>query len=209
MNSEIETLLQELGRVDRHAATWCACQCARTVLRYVPKRDKGPRQMIEIAEAWVRGEVTWLQCLTAAVGARTAAAFAAQTPHIGSHAASAALTAAEAVADTAADPDTRHEVRERHLAMLLDLVSSIRWPLVEPDVTAVLAAPEAIAVAWDWLGQREGEQSIPELLSAHSRAERLGLDWSDPVQRAIAERAVDEARVRELLEARGGGLTRL
>lgn len=201
MNSEVEALLQELGRVDRRAAAWCACQCARTVLRYVPKRDKGPRQTIEIAEAWVRGEATSLQCIVAAAGARNAAAFAALTSYSGGHAASAALAAAEAVADAAADPDNRHEARDRHLAMLLDLVSSIRWPLLEPDVAAVIAAPEAIAVAWDWLGRCEGDQSIPELLSARSRADRLGLDWSDPVQRAIAERAVDEARVREFLEA--------
>ena len=35
-----------------------ACECARLALPYVPKGEKRPLKAIEVAEAWVRGEVT-------------------------------------------------------------------------------------------------------------------------------------------------------
>ena len=46
---------------------------------------------------------------------------------------------------------------------------------------------------------------IPDLVEARARAQRLGLFWDDPVQRAIAERATDEERVKRLLGGGAGG----
>ena len=66
------------------------------------------------------------------------------------------------------------------------------------------AAPCALQVAWDAVseGDAGGELSTSAFVEAAARAERLGLDWDDPVQRAIAERATDEDRVRSLLSIR-------
>ena len=47
------------------------------------------------------------------------------------------------------------------------------------------------------------DHTIPELLEAYERAERLGLAWTDPLQRAVAERATDEEWARELLASAG------
>ncbi len=41
---------------------------------------------------------------------------------------------------------------------------------------------------------------MAQLLAAHDHATALGLDWSDPVQRAVAERVQDVARFSELLQ---------
>lgn len=90
--------------------------------------------------------------------------------------------------------------RERHLAHLLDLVSSLRWPLTLPAPEPLATASGAVAMAWDLVAaDHRADHSVLELLGAHARAGRLGLDWCDPVARAIAERAIDEGRVRELL----------
>jgi hypothetical protein len=85
---------------------------------------------------------------------------------------------------------------------LLGLVQTERWPLTTPAPDAVLAAPAAVQVAWDAVWDPgAADHTMPALLEAHARAARLGLDWDDPVQRAVAERAVDEAAVAALLRA--------
>ena len=43
------------------------------------------------------------------------------------------------------------------------------------------------------------------LIQGSTTPRRLGLDWSDPVERAVAERTVDEPRVRALLWADPAG----
>lgn len=77
---------------------------------------------------------------------------------------------------------------------LLELVSTIRWPLILPDTIQLEAAPEPLQVAWDLIAaDPRTDHAIPTLIEAHARAQHLGLDWSDPVQRAIAERMTTEA----------------
>ena len=64
------------------------CQCARLALRYVPEGEERPRQAIEIAEAWTRGDATIEAVRSAAQAAAQAATYAA------AHAASDATQAA-------------------------------------------------------------------------------------------------------------------
>ena len=86
--------------------------------------------------------------------------------------------------------------RADDISRLLTLVSDTRWPLALPTPASLRGAPPAAQVAWDRLCGREGDPTISALLSAHARAERLGLDWKDPIQRAIAERATDDEEER-------------
>ena len=110
--------------------------------------------------------------------------------------ANAAIYAAEAVAAAAADeanPD-RARTRRLHLARLLVVVRKVRWPLTVPSPATLSAASPAVRAAWDVVAPGGGEdQTIPALIEAHVRAGRLGLSWDDPVARAVAERAIDEA----------------
>ena len=95
--------------------------------------------------------------------------------------------------------------RAEALARLAALIGRERWALAAPSAAQVRAASPAVGVAWDWIasaGEAGGDLSIAALIEAHARAERLGLDWRDPVARAVAERASDEARVRDLLAPR-------
>jgi hypothetical protein len=71
-----------------------------------------------------------------------------------------------------------------------------------PTPAEVRAAPPVLAVAWDSVSDDRCEHSVGELLAAHARAERLGLAWFDPLQRAIAERTTDEVRLQTLLATR-------
>lgn len=220
--SEVERLLQKLVEVDHRAAVWCACQCARTAFCYLAESEDRPRIAIETAEAWVRGQATKEACVEAAyrayardghteaqVSACNAACDAGRSVAVGDlndymepyH---AAHTSAVSYADDAAryNPDDYDAARERHLATLFALVASIRWPWTQPDPEQRNAAPAAVQVAWDFVSlDPRADHSIPELLEAHTRAGRLGLDWNDPVQRAIAERTTDEEHVRQLLTA--------
>ena len=93
----------------------------------------------------------------------------------------------------------RATLEERHLARLLELVSAIRWPLAVPTPAQIHAAPPPLQGAWDAVAEGPDDMDVPELLEAHARAGRLGLDWDSPVGRAVAERATDEARVAGLL----------
>ena len=96
-----------------------------------------------------------------------------------------------------------HGTHERHLEALLALVSTIRWPRTAPAPDQRNAAAPALQVAWDALRpDLRTDHVVPDLLSAHDRASRLGLDWTDPVQRAIAERTTDEDHIRQLLAGR-------
>ena len=93
----------------------------------------------------------------------------------------------------------------RHFAHLLSRVSAVRWPLTTPTPTQLHAAPYAVQVAWDASTDPSIDHTVAELVEARARAARLGLDWNDPVQRAIAERADDEERVGRLLGGEGEG----
>lgn len=94
--------------------------------------------------------------------------------------------------------------RDEILERLLALVQATPWPLVAPTIAQLQEAPVVLQVAWDLVASepRAVEHTIPELLGAHARARRLELDWDDPLQRAIAEHAIDEARLSALLGVR-------
>lgn len=64
----------------------------------------------------------------------------------------------------------------------------------EPAPGDVAAVPEQLAVAWDrTLEAAPSPARSGSIVECVQRAERLGLDWACPVQRATAERAVPEA----------------
>jgi len=60
-------------RIDRKLIVLAACDCARTALRFVPAGETRPREAIETAEAWCRGEATINQVRDAAHAAYAAA----------------------------------------------------------------------------------------------------------------------------------------
>lgn len=90
----------------------------------------------------------------------------------------------------------------RQLPHLYTIASSERWPLLSLQPWQIRVSPMGLQIAWDWVNQTPREdQSMLELLEARARAQRVGLDWTEFVQRAIAERAGDEAGLVELLDA--------
>ena len=209
-DNEIQQLLRQLAEVDHEAAVWCACQCARTVLHLLSEGEGRPGAAIETAEAWLAGGATTGDCRQASASAYAAyrAAYDARD-HSAAFAANAANAAVSVVFDehpakqavyaagNAAYADRRSDQAAN--ARLLGLVSAIRWPLAVPAPSRLRASPPRVQVAWDALSEPTADPTIPALVEAHARAGRLGLDWSDPVQRAIAERTTDEARIRQLL----------
>ena len=62
--------------VERKVLVRIACDCARTVLRFVPEGEERPRLAIEAAERWTRDEAT-IDEVRAAAYAAYAAAYAA------------------------------------------------------------------------------------------------------------------------------------
>ena len=225
---EAPELLTQVLAADHRAGVWCAAQCARTALHDVPEGEDRPRVAIETAEAWVRGEATPAAAEAAAIAAEAAARRAASAAARHSGAAYAAAYAAEAahlpsdivpdvydaydaydaayLVATHADQAASENGHAGRFADLYGLVSAVRWPLTRHAPERLRGAPEAVRVAWDLVATDDRTaHAIPELLAAHARAARLGLDWSDPVQRAVAERATDEAleaRVRAILQPR-------
>lgn len=218
MRHELEVLLHKLARVDRRAAVWCACLCARTALHLTPRRVPWPRRAICTAEAWVVDEATVAACRLAAVRASTtdrAASCAARSalpespPGTCFAAAHAAAThIAHAIAGLGAGGPRWRRALSAHLDRLLVTVSAQRWPSTAPTPAQLQAAPDALQVAWDHTHTASpscGSLSIPELIVAWARGRRLGLDWSDPVSRAIAERPADEALLSRVLAPHGVG----
>lgn len=87
-------LAARLG-VDRRQVVLAACQCARLALPHVTPIEERPRQAIEEAEAWCRGEANLKQLRAAAVAAFDAAYdAAADAAALAAHAALAAAQAA-------------------------------------------------------------------------------------------------------------------
>jgi hypothetical protein len=91
--------------VDRRLTVLAACDCAESVLVYVPPGEERPRRAIEVARRWVRGEAT-VDEVRAAAGAAYDAAYdveraAAAYASIAAHEAAAAIEAAECMDDPA------------------------------------------------------------------------------------------------------------
>lgn len=87
-------------------------------------------------------------------------------------------------------PDYGDAARERAEARALAVLERHTTP-ARPSADMVLAARPGAQVAWDWLCAQPCCPSLrfDRLSDALRRARGLGLDWSDPVERAIAERS--------------------
>jgi hypothetical protein len=214
--TNVVDLLRDLADTDERAAMWCACRCARTVLHLVPAGEERPRRAIEAAEEWVRGQRTrrrlrrvgYAAAIAGAAGqgdyamahsASCAAARAAAGAAGAVHSASTYADAVQYAVTAALDAARLARLEAPNMRQLLALVSAERWPRTVPAPEQLRAAPEAVQVAWDLVSDITDDIAVPELAEAHDRAERLGLDWGDPVQRAVAERADDEERVERVL----------
>lgn len=88
---------------------------------------------------------------------------------------------------------------KHHLEQLHTLVSALPWPRTTPTAAQLHAAAPHLQVAWDAVCDASAERTMAQLLAAYDYAQALGLDWADPVQRAIAERIGEPERIRVLL----------
>ena len=193
------------------------------MLHLVPEEEDRPKRAIEIAEAWIRGEAGEADCSRTAEEAEEASHALDVDEPLHAWAAHAAAHPGEAVAHPLAD--AAHFVAEaariagetmmslthersaapKHLAALLGLVSTERWPLTIPTPEQRAVAHGAVQVAWDFVSTDDRtDHTMTALIEAHTRAARLSLEWSDPVQRAIAERTTDEGSVQRLLRSEDG-----
>jgi hypothetical protein len=110
--------------VDRKLVVLAACDCAELALKHVPAGENRPREAIETARAWTRGEANIEQVRDAAAAADAAAAYAAAA----ADAAGAAAYAAEAAADAA---DAAGAARTKVRRQCADLVRArIPWTKV-------------------------------------------------------------------------------
>jgi hypothetical protein len=208
-------LLRALAAADRPAAVAGACVCARSVSRWFGA-DPRPGVAIARAEGWIGAVVSVAACRTAGEAAHRAAfelyasggRAAANAAHAAGYAAGAvtdggdAERAADAAGTAAGNAAGRgwREAAAGHLELLAAQIGAMACAGTVPSPAEVLVAPVPAQVAWDWLSaQPPPPLTVATLLEAHQRAARLGLDWADPVQRAVAERVDDEALARSLL----------
>ncbi|MEZ5397927.1 MAG: hypothetical protein R2724_34885 [Bryobacterales bacterium] len=213
---DVRQLLRTLADVEPRAAVAGACQCARSVLPLVPAGEARPADAVAAATAWLAGEVGSRACRRAAKAAHAAATdgysaagrAAANAAHAAGYAAGSVLDprdaprAAEEAGLAVGNTGGRswRETGAEHLRALFEAVSAAPWPLLAVTAEEIALGPAEVQVAWDWLaGQPEPPFTIGDLLQAHARAARLGLEWSDPVQRGVAERVADEAAASALL----------
>lgn len=153
------------------------------------------------------------------------AALAARTASRGRSADRVASSAAEALWVSSRRSRRPGEVYRRDISALLGTVAATRWPLTLPTPHQLDASPRSIQRVWReafdprahvWAGRSwlaasvharapwaarliQPTHPISALIDSHARAQRLELDWDDPVQRAIAERTSDEVHTRALL----------
>ena len=124
---------KQLNEQDHKLLALWAADCAEHVLAYFEEthpEDDRPRQAIEAARAWVRGELAMSKAREAAFAAHAAAreatdavakavaraaGHAAATAHVVGHARHAATYAVAAVADVAAERDWQHHRLPEHL----------------------------------------------------------------------------------------------
>lgn len=65
-------MMRSLADLDRRLAVWCSCVVARSVMRFVPDGESGPRLAIEAAEGWVYGAENEEACWDASEAAEDA-----------------------------------------------------------------------------------------------------------------------------------------
>jgi len=133
-----------------------ACDLAEAVLHFVPAGEERPRQAIETARRFVRGEATHTELVAARAAARDAARTSAGAAAGAARAALAALAAAGATwnaagatwnaAWNAAESEARGAVRGAARASQADIIRGY-WPVPPPSVAARFegAAPEELA----------------------------------------------------------------
>lgn len=107
----------------RKEIVFCACKCARTSLKYLPKGEKRPLKAILTAEAWTRGEATLKEVKTAGDAAKgTAYTDAAYAAAYASDYATAGDAANYAIAATAAKKKAQKKmcnIIRKHLKVTL------------------------------------------------------------------------------------------
>jgi hypothetical protein len=117
------------GWPTREKVVLAACACAELALKYVPAGEERPKQAIETARKWARGEAT-LQEVNAAnaaayADAAYAAASAAYAAANAAYAAYAAYAAASAASDAAyaaaSDADAAYAARKKTLGQCADI----------------------------------------------------------------------------------------
>lgn len=125
----------------------------------------------------------------AAYAATNAAMAATNVVATVTHAAMAA-TNAVATATNAANAYANANAANAHALIDFDtLVRGVQWPLTVPTLAQVLDEPRpVVAVAWDQLFAVVGEITVEQLIDAHNLCQSNGLDWNNPVHRAICER---------------------
>lgn len=189
--------LEALDAADRRASVWAAAQVARSVLHLVeePEREAWLLGVPDELERWVSGGPLPEECESIGWGrsAEWVLHWSTRLPRVGAEEWHwIAWNHAHAVLGSSDD-------RNNH-APAANLVRPLRWPLTTP--TTLHAAPEAVQVAWDRVADCRADHTMADLVEAHARAQRLGLLWADPAQRAVAERAQDEDAVRAILAGR-------
>lgn len=225
MDVSITDLAEQLAGADPMASIWGVCQLARAALPLLGGDQGHPQRAIEAAEAWLSGGATSGDCMDAArvlsehmrtlrgghryrLRALQSASFAAFAASWGpGHdrfvfavrgAAEGAHAALYSYGCEHSSSEPPHVWQRAH-ALLPAVLRTQRWSRVRPTAAQLQRAPPAVAVAWDAVAHSRAEHTIGALLEARARAERLGLDWAEPVQRAVAEHARDEEQLRVLL----------
>lgn len=210
MSGDARELLRSLVPIDRRVAVWCAAQCARTALQYVPEGELRPLRAIEAAEAWARepseegkgaayGIAVESHC--AALGATKWAASAARAAYYAALAAHAdrASYAANAAAKAADEANAAaHAIRAPN-PELHALCRAERWPLSRaPSIDARLTLPVWQQVAWDEIDSADlhGEITVAQLFEAYLF--RVPLQW-EGADRALAERLALRPDLRALV----------
>ena len=131
--------LMRRGHLRREVLVLCACEYARTALRYVPAGETRPLAAIETAERWARGEATLDEVRAAADAAADADDAAAAAAYAA--AAYAAADAAAAAADAAAAAYA-YAADAADAAELLAITRRALGPALLAGLTAVCAGGE-------------------------------------------------------------------
>ncbi len=121
---------------NRKEVILCACKCARTALKYLPKNENRPLKAIKTTEDWAIGKATLKEVRTAAAAsaatsyvsaAAAAASYAAYaasaaTSYVSDAVSDAADAAAYAAAYAAADDASYASERQKSLKKLANIV---------------------------------------------------------------------------------------
>jgi hypothetical protein len=190
--------LRQLARDDRPGAVWCASLCALTVAHRWT--DPRPRRTVRLTLAWAVGvPVPRERLRAAAYAADAAAAYAADAAAnaaayaayaAAAYAADAAAYAANAAANAAAYAANAAAYAAAYAAALAQLAALVDYQVrpVDPRITDHRSARPGALVAWDAAAAELGPVRQGTLGDALRRARVLRLRWTEPVERAVAER---------------------